>query len=98
MERTAQKVTKSKGQARTIQSRRKTWDDINKDVPTPASKPTTPTMEDADTHTREEAEWEDADMGEAEDGSGADGGAQAMAEETAMPSAPNMEEDDDGIL
>lgn len=34
MERTQKKVATSKGRARTIQTRRKTWDEINKEVPT----------------------------------------------------------------
>ncbi|OTA87643.1 hypothetical protein M434DRAFT_399381 [Hypoxylon sp. CO27-5] len=33
MERTEQKVAKSKGQARTIQTRRKTWDEVNNQIP-----------------------------------------------------------------
>ncbi|KAI1802270.1 Alb1-domain-containing protein [Daldinia bambusicola] len=39
MERTEQKIAKSKGQARTIQSRRKAWDDINNQIPTNKSEP-----------------------------------------------------------
>ncbi|KAI1391248.1 Alb1-domain-containing protein [Hypoxylon trugodes] len=38
MERTEQKVAKSKGQARTIQSRRKTWDEVNDQIPTNKTK------------------------------------------------------------
>ncbi|KAI0883312.1 Alb1-domain-containing protein [Annulohypoxylon maeteangense] len=34
MDRTEQKITKSKGQARTIQTRRKTWDEVNNQIPT----------------------------------------------------------------
>ncbi|KAK6833004.1 hypothetical protein PG990_002188 [Apiospora arundinis] len=34
LERTQKKVALSKGRARTIQTRRKTWDEINKEVPT----------------------------------------------------------------
>ena len=33
MDRTAQKIAKSKGQARAIKSRRKTWDEINQEIP-----------------------------------------------------------------
>ncbi|KAI1139048.1 Alb1-domain-containing protein [Hypoxylon sp. FL0543] len=33
MERTEKKIAKSKGQARTIQTRRKTWDEVNNQIP-----------------------------------------------------------------
>ncbi|KAI1477241.1 hypothetical protein K445DRAFT_374773 [Daldinia sp. EC12] len=39
MERTEKKIAKSKGQARTIQSRRKAWDDINNQIPANKSEP-----------------------------------------------------------
>ncbi|KAI1404529.1 Alb1-domain-containing protein [Hypoxylon fuscum] len=45
LERTEKKMAKSKGQARTIQSRRKAWDDINTHIPKTQRKPLDPSEE-----------------------------------------------------
>ncbi|KAI1444593.1 Alb1-domain-containing protein [Annulohypoxylon stygium] len=52
MDRTEQKITKSKGQARTIQTRRKTWDEVNNQIPA-TKKSQAEAEEDDDVETSE---------------------------------------------
>ncbi|KAI2465675.1 Alb1-domain-containing protein [Annulohypoxylon bovei var. microspora] len=56
MDRRETKITKSKGQSRTIQTRRKTWDDINNQIPATTKK----TQAEVDGEDDQEvSEWED---------------------------------------
>ncbi|RYO81119.1 hypothetical protein DL764_009806 [Monosporascus ibericus] len=88
-ERTELKAAKSKGQARTIQTRRKTWDDINVQIP--------PSKKKSDKDQGAEEEDEDGgselvdEMGEAE------GGTERPQANSAIE-PPKMDEDNDGIL
>ncbi|KAI1776017.1 Alb1-domain-containing protein [Hypoxylon cercidicola] len=61
MERTEHKVAKSKGQARTMQSRRKAWDDINNQIPSNKKKP-----QDEANDEEDAASELDEDMGDAQ--------------------------------
>ncbi|KAI5924252.1 Alb1-domain-containing protein [Camillea tinctor] len=100
MERTQTKVAKSKGQARSIQSRAKSWDEINKHIPTTNQKLTDYNSDEEE--GQEESELDD-EMNEAPE-----------AKQAGVPSAPpadvaatitgtvpilsEIDEDHDGIL
>ncbi|KAI0167155.1 Alb1-domain-containing protein [Hypoxylon sp. FL1284] len=89
MERTEQKVAKSKGQARTIQSRRKAWDEINHQIPTNKEK------------AQEEANDEDraSELDEDMDDAQAQAQAERAFEETDnIPLQHTMEDEADDIL
>ncbi|KAI0379862.1 Alb1-domain-containing protein [Hypomontagnella monticulosa] len=58
MERTEQKIAKSKGQARTIQTRRKAWDDINNQIPA-SKKKSHEEADDEDDDDQEPSELDD---------------------------------------
>ncbi|KAI1092337.1 Alb1-domain-containing protein [Rostrohypoxylon terebratum] len=64
MDRTEQKITKSKGQARTIQTRRKTWDEVNNQIPTTKKSREEAEEEDDSNDDREASELDD-EMGDA---------------------------------
>ncbi|RYP76861.1 hypothetical protein DL770_007144 [Monosporascus sp. CRB-9-2] len=90
IERTELKAAKSKGQARTIQTRRKTWDDINVQIPQSKKK------SDKDEDSEEEDDGDggselDDVMGEAEEGTEKPQGNSAIE-------PPTMDDDHDGIL
>ena len=86
IERTELKVAKSKGQARTMQTRRKTWDDINVRIPQSKKK----SDKDQDAEEEDGSELDD-EMGEAEGGTEKPRGNFAIE-------PPTMHEDHDGIL
>ncbi|RYP48792.1 hypothetical protein DL768_005385 [Monosporascus sp. mg162] len=89
IERTERKVAKSKGQARTMQTRRKTWDDIN--VQIPKSKKKSDKDQDAEGEDEDSGSELDDEMGEAEGGTEKSQGNSAIE-------PPTMDEDHDGIL
>ncbi|RYP69076.1 hypothetical protein DL771_006307 [Monosporascus sp. 5C6A] len=89
IERTELKVAKSKGQARTMQTRRKAWDDIN--VQIPQSKKKSDKDRDAEEEDGVGGSQLDDEMGEAEAGREKPQGNSAIE-------PPTMDEDHDGIL
>ncbi|KAI0129368.1 Alb1-domain-containing protein [Hypoxylon sp. NC0597] len=91
IERTEQKIAKSKGQARTIQTRRKTWDEVNNQIP--ATKKTS-RAESIDEDDQEESEL-DEEMNDAQVEKVTEGAASTGK----VPLQGTMEEEqDDGIL
>ncbi|KAI0597999.1 Alb1-domain-containing protein [Biscogniauxia sp. FL1348] len=103
MERTQQKVAKSKGQARNIHSRAKAWDEINKQIPAAARKSTEENSDEEE--DQEESELDD-EMNEAPEAKQAGGttsattttAATAIATTGTVPIPLEMDEDHDGIL
>ena len=93
LERTQKKVALSKGRARTIQTRRKTWDEINKDVPT--SNAFAGLGDEAD--DSDDDEEADAKVPELDDEMGGTAAASAKAVDSAAAETGDMV-DDDGIL
>ncbi|OTB05873.1 hypothetical protein M426DRAFT_319561 [Hypoxylon sp. CI-4A] len=93
MERTQQKVAKSKGQARTIQSRSKTWDEVNNQIPTTEEKKPQEAVKSED--DQEESDF-DAEMDDAQ----VEKNQEKVAKTTDQNSVPEAmeEEQDDGIL
>ncbi|RYP32191.1 hypothetical protein DL767_005347 [Monosporascus sp. MG133] len=92
IERTEAKVAKSKGQARTMQTRKKTWDDINVQIPQSKKK------SDKDQDAEEEEEEDEGGGSELNDEMGeAEGGTEKPQGNSAIE-APTMDEDHDGIL
>jgi hypothetical protein len=96
IERTENKVAKSKGQARTIQSRSRAWDDVNQSIPQ-GKKRLHEAVEDADRGADETSEFDD-DMSEADQDNGQGEASTAVAEAANVPLPPPMDEDVDGIL
>ncbi|KAI1633547.1 Alb1-domain-containing protein [Biscogniauxia mediterranea] len=98
MERTQKKVAKSKGQARTIHSRAKAWDEINKQIPTTARK----SIEEISDEEGEQEDYElDDEMNEAPEAKQAGGAAAAAAAAAVTGTVPvpsEIGEDHDGIL
>ncbi|KAI0024411.1 Alb1-domain-containing protein [Xylariomycetidae sp. FL0641] len=93
MERTQTKVAKSKGQARNIQSRRKTWDEINQQVPVEKKEGDSKvTVEEG---SGDESSLDD-EMEEAE--TNRQQGKTATAAVETAPAPTSMDEDNDGIL
>ncbi|KAI1076314.1 Alb1-domain-containing protein [Whalleya microplaca] len=92
MERKEKKVARSKGQARTIYSRRKTWDEINNQIP--GSKRTS-TQDGDDEPDEEEVSEFDDEMDEVPDQKVPPGVTTAADE---VPLQPAVDDDDDGIL
>lgn len=91
MERTEAKVVQSKNRGRAVETRRKTWDDINKSIPDFADA-TMPGDED------EDDDWESDEVSE-EAGQKATSGTKAVASEAAAVPLPGAMEDlDDNIL
>ncbi|KAK7966101.1 uncharacterized protein PG986_000378 [Apiospora aurea] len=91
MERTQKKVATSKGRARTIQTRRKTWDEINKEVP--KDNPFAGLEDEAE----DDDDEADAKVPELDDEMG---DAAAADAKTVAPPAEETDDmvDDDGIL
>ncbi|KAI1498492.1 Alb1-domain-containing protein [Biscogniauxia marginata] len=92
IERTERKVAKSKGQARNIHSRRKAWDEVNKQLPTTTQKHTGGKSDSEE--DQEESELDD-EMNEAPGGKQLAGTTAVVASE---PMRPEIDEDNDGIL
>ncbi|KAI1377459.1 Alb1-domain-containing protein [Hypoxylon crocopeplum] len=91
LERTEKKVAKSKGQARTMQSRRKAWDDINNQVPAKKKK--------SQEVNGEEEEEEVSDFDEEMDDAQVQKAPEGDATTYKDPSHDAMEEEEyDGIL
>ncbi|KAH8664130.1 Alb1-domain-containing protein [Xylariales sp. PMI_506] len=88
MERTENKIAKSKTSSRNVQTRRKTWDEINKSIP--QDKKLGDHDEDGEEEEEEVSELDD-EMDEAEN---------VTTTAVAVPSAMNQDHDvdDDGIL
>ncbi|KAI1489316.1 Alb1-domain-containing protein [Biscogniauxia mediterranea] len=96
MERTQKKVAKSKGQARTIHSRAKAWDEINKQIPTTTRKSIEEISDEEE--DQEESELDD-EMNEAPEAKQAGGDDAAAAAVTGTVPIPlEIDEDHDGIL
>lgn len=64
-ERTEKKTAKSKGQARTIESRRKAWDDINNQIPMPKKIPQSAAADEDNSDQEEEVSEFDEEMDDA---------------------------------
>lgn len=94
VERTEKKVAKSKGQARTMLSRRKAWDDINSQIPANKKKP----QDEADEEEEDEVSELDEDMGDTQ--AQVEKVEKAFEGAAATDKAPlqAIEEEDDGIL
>ncbi|KAI3323291.1 hypothetical protein HD806DRAFT_107451 [Xylariaceae sp. AK1471] len=90
MERTEKKVTLSKDQSRTIQSRRKVWDAVNQEIPLIKAQAMGKVHRDED--DTDELELDD-DMGEV-----VDEGDAAKAESKPAPETTMDQDDEDGIL
>ncbi|KAI0852172.1 Alb1-domain-containing protein [Daldinia vernicosa] len=87
MERTERKIAKSKGQARTIQTRRKAWDEINNQIPANKSESQGEVDNGEDELSELDEEMDDAQLDKAHDGA------------TSADKVPLQEvEDDDEIL
>ncbi|XXH00356.1 hypothetical protein Hte_006700 [Hypoxylon texense] len=105
MERTEKKVAKSKGQARTMQSRRKAWDDINNQIPAAKKKSRDEANEgEYEGEGEGEASGLDEDMSDTHDTHDTHD-TQAQIEEASEGAAAtekiplqDIEEEDDGIL
>ncbi|CAJ2508041.1 Uu.00g092270.m01.CDS01 [Anthostomella pinea] len=89
LERTQQKVAKSKDQSRVIQSRSKTWDEVNQQIPAGKSDPKQNTVGEEEWEDQGESEF-DEEMGEADGGK--------PQEKTDVAVATSMDADDDAIL
>ncbi|KAI1663085.1 Alb1-domain-containing protein [Daldinia decipiens] len=68
MERTERKIAKSKGQARTIQTRSKAWDEINNQIPANKSKSQGEVVNGEDEASELDEEMDDAQLDKARDG------------------------------
>ncbi|KAI1406884.1 Alb1-domain-containing protein [Hypoxylon sp. FL1857] len=90
MERTEQKIAKSKGQARTIQTRRKTWDEVNNQIP--ADKKISEVKVD------NEDNQNDSELDEEMDDTQAEKAIEGTASTDKATLQDAMEEEDDGIL
>ncbi|KAI0840296.1 Alb1-domain-containing protein [Hypoxylon sp. FL0890] len=90
MERTEKKIAKSKGQARMIQTRRKTWDEVNNQIPANKKNSQQEANEEGD---QEESEL-DEEMGDAQ----VDKVTEDAARTENAPIQGAIEEEDDGIL
>ena len=104
MERTELKVARSKGHARTIQTRRKTWEDINDQIPLNTTTTTKfealrGAEEDGDENENQEENGQEANSGvpELDDemgDAGGEAGVQAKAEPHSNPAPETMEDDE----
>ncbi|ORY71935.1 Alb1-domain-containing protein [Pseudomassariella vexata] len=90
MDRTENKIAKSKGRARSIQTRAKTWDDINSSVPK-VRHTTTEDGIDEDEDVEDVSDFDD-EMGEA------DAAAAVVLQARNTLLTPAMEQDEDEIL
>ncbi|KAF3063671.1 hypothetical protein GL218_02297 [Daldinia childiae] len=69
MERTERKIAKSKGKARTIQTRSKAWDEINNQIPAPSKNESQEEVENGEGEVSElDEEMDDAQIDKAYDG------------------------------